>query len=143
MKHYKILDGYLIMKDSSSSLLATPYIALGFTTLSLILILVSNRNQETDTFTVLTWALLLFCIIAIVWVLIKKTYKEQFPVADIKQVKQGSIDQSFFYLVLQNGKQRNLSAVKETIRATELLMMLRNENPSITANFTEKEVETR
>ncbi|WP_041496620.1 hypothetical protein [Nonlabens marinus] len=143
MKHYKIKDEYLVLTDSSSSILAMPYIALSFTAVSLILTIISNRDQESDAFTVLTCALLILCLFAIGWALIKKTYKNQFAIADIKQVRQGSVDRSLFYLVLHNGKQRNLSEVKENIRATELLMMLREINPSITANFTEKEVKTR
>lgn len=143
MKHYKIKDGYLLLTDSGSSISALPYVAMSYTALSLILTIISNRHQESDAFTVLTWALLIFSVLAISWSLIKKTYKNQLPVADIKQVKRGSVDRSLFYLVLHNGKQRILSEVRESIRATELLMMLRSENPSITANFTENEVGTR
>ncbi|WP_146126706.1 hypothetical protein [Nonlabens agnitus] len=143
MKHFKNIDGNLKMTDSSSLMLAMPYIAVCFTAASLFLTLLSNRNQESDAFTIFTWSLLIFCILVICWALIKKTFTSQIPITAIIQMKQSSYNSSVFYLVLENGKQRNLSEVRETIRATELLMMLRSENPSITANFTENEAKTR
>lgn len=131
------------MTDSSPLVLAMPFFAVGLIIVSLTLTIVSSRNEEPDFITYFSWALLFTSISVLVWALIKKTFKSRIPVSEITMLKQSSVSNSTFYLVLNNGKQRNLSEGKETTRATELLMMLRSENTSITANFSEKEVITR
>ena len=131
------------MTDSSPLVLAMPFIAVGFTLVSLILTIVSSRNDEPDFFTYFTLALIVIIIAVIVWALIKKTFKSELPISDIKQLRKSSVNSSHFYLVLNNDKQRNLSEVQEINRATELLVMLREANPSITGNFTENEIQTR
>ncbi|WP_157686692.1 hypothetical protein [Nonlabens sp. Hel1_33_55] len=143
MKHYKIQEGKLKMTDSSPLVLAMPFIAVGLTIVSLVLTIVGSRNEEPDFITYFSLALLFTSISVLVWALIKKTFRSELPISDIKQVKQSSVSSSLFYLVLSNGKQRNLSEVRESQRATELLVILREANPFITANFTENEVQTR
>ncbi|SCY08916.1 hypothetical protein SAMN05192588_1083 [Nonlabens sp. Hel1_33_55] len=131
------------MTDSSPLVLAMPFIAVGLTIVSLVLTIVGSRNEEPDFITYFSLALLFTSISVLVWALIKKTFRSELPISDIKQVKQSSVSSSLFYLVLSNGKQRNLSEVRESQRATELLVILREANPFITANFTENEVQTR
>lgn len=143
MKHYKIKDNKLILTDSSPWVLAMPFVAVALTFVSTGIQLINNWTLELGFLSGLNIILFLLSVIILSWALIKKTFKSEFSITDIIQIKQSSVSKSTFYLVLKNSKQRNLSEVRESKRATELLIMLRSENPSIAANFIEKEVETR
>ncbi len=143
MKHYKIIGDKLTMTDSSPFVLILPFIGIGFTIVSLIITLISNRHNEVDAFTILTWVVLILSVCTLIWALLKKTFESSLLISQITQVKQNTYNATLYYLVFNNGKQRNLTEITNTRSATELLMMLREQNPSISANFTENKILTR
>jgi cation transport ATPase len=143
MKHYKIENGNLIMTDSSKMVLMMPHLAVGLTMISMSLALIGRIPLEFDFMTMAILLTLIAAVVVFVWAFIKKSYWSELPVKDIKMIKLSSVNKSGFYLQLKNGRQRDLAEVKNVYKGVELLIILREENPAITANFSEEQFTTR
>ncbi len=119
-----------------------PYIATGLTAISMGLQIINHWPLETFMDTIF---LILFVVSigVLVWAGLKKTFRAQLPVCEIVQVKQSSWNKEVFYLLLSDGKHRNLSQITNTDSATQLLVLLREVEPAITSNFKEHGVSTR
>lgn len=76
-----------------------------------------------------------------VFLLFKKSYREIINVDEIAMIKQNRFQKSGFYLQLKNGKQRDLTEVRHINIALDLLLLLREENNEIIANFREQRVQ--
>jgi hypothetical protein len=93
--------------------------------------------------TILISLILLASIIVCIWVYKNKTFKSELAINEIVTLNQSRFNSSGFYLELNNKKQRNLTEIRDTDKAIELLEMLRAVNPIIVANFIEQKVNTR
>ncbi len=140
MKHYRIDEKKLILNDSSTLILMMPYIAVALSSISMALTLYNNWPFEMEFFDIMPALILTACFIMLIWAYIKKTYTGELMISDIAAIKQTSLDKSGFYIELKNGKQRNLTEIKHPKIATNLLELLREIKPSITANFEEQEL---
>lgn len=135
MKYYSIKNETLYLKDSTQTILIMPIIAVILSAISASLQLVSRDLSEMDAITIMLVIILFSCIAVLTWSLFKKTYREQIQVDELAAIKNSKLNSSVFYLELKNGRQRNLSQIKNKKSALELLDLLRQESEEITADF--------